>query len=186
METAAASARRPRRFNVSIELMLWIVVAALLIHRVTPQVRAAFGFSSSSAAAPQIAVPMLDGSQLALADLRGQVVLVNFWATWCPPCRFEMPGFQKVYESKRAQGFTILGISADEGPTSEVVAFLNERSISYPVGMVTPEISVAFGGVNSFPTSFLIDRKGNIRYTVRGIFAEVALSEAVDRLLAER
>lgn len=180
---AAVGKRRPR---ISLELVLWLMMGALLVHRVTPQVRAAFGFSGSTSAAPEVVVPMLDGTQLNLADLRGQVVLVNFWATWCPPCRLEMPGFQQVYEQKRAQGFTILGISTDEGPTAEVETFLAERSITYPVGMVMPQISMAFGGVNSYPTSFLIDRRGRIRYTVRGIFAEAALRRAVDLLLAER
>ena len=184
LEGAAPSGTK-RRIRISIEMVLWLVVATLLVHRVTPQVRAAFGFDAGSAAAPPVAVPMLAGGQIGLADLRGQVVLVNFWATWCPPCRLEMPGFQDVYEAKRAQGFTILGISADDGPPANVQAFLTERGITYPVGMNMPQIALAFGGVNSYPTSFLIDRSGNIRYVVRGIFAEAALAQAVDRLLAE-
>jgi peroxiredoxin len=120
-----------------------------------------------------------------MEELRGQVVLVNFWATWCPPCRAEMPGFQDVYEDRRAQGFTVVGISTDQLPREQVAAWLRERGIAYPVALATAESVAGFGGVASLPTSFLIDRRGNIRYAVRGIFAELTLRAAVDRLLAE-
>ncbi|MFS8639054.1 MAG: TlpA disulfide reductase family protein, partial [Gemmatimonadota bacterium] len=76
-----------------------------------PQAASALGLDSGGVDAPDFRVETLDGRTVALSDLRGQVVLVNFWATWCPPCRFEMPGFQRVYEEYRDQGFTILGLS---------------------------------------------------------------------------
>ncbi len=169
-----------------LEIMLWVMAAGLFLWRVAPQARAAVGWGSSGTAAPAVTLDMLDGGSTRLADLRGRVVLVNFWATWCPPCRAEMPGFQKAYEALHADGFTVVGISMDDASRAHVESFLQDHGISYPVAMGNPEVVAAFGGVNSYPTSFLIDRKGRVRYTVPGFFAEPALRAAVHRLLAEQ
>jgi cytochrome c biogenesis protein CcmG/thiol:disulfide interchange protein DsbE len=167
----------------AVESGLWLVVVAAFVWRITPQVRAAVG--PKGGAAPPVILTTLDGSALALHDLRGQVVLVNFWATWCPPCRAEMPGFQAEYRARHSDGFTVVGISLDQTATSSVVSFLGDHDITYPVAMATPDAVAAFGGVNDLPTSFLLDRHGRLRYTVRGVFDPAALRTAVDRLLAE-
>jgi cytochrome c biogenesis protein CcmG, thiol:disulfide interchange protein DsbE len=168
-----------------IEVLLWVVVAGLFVWRVSPQVQAAVGWGSGGADAPAVTFEMLDGRALPLRDLKGQVVLVNFWATWCPPCRAEMPGFQKVYESRHAAGFTVVGVSTDELPREQVQSFLRDHRIGYPVALATQQTVAAFGGVSSLPSSYLIDRRGRVRYVVRGIFAEFTLRAAIDRLLAE-
>ena len=129
---------------------------------------------------------LLDGGAGPLADLKGQVVLVNFWATWCPPCRAELPGLESVYEAKHADGFTIVGVSMDQVSRAQVASFLREHGIQYPIAVATPDVVAAFGGVNSFPTSFLLDAQGRVRYTVHGMFATPTLRAAVNRLLAER
>ncbi len=176
-----------RPFARKLEIALWVAVAALLLMRIAPQARAAVGWPPSAGVpAPDVRVAMLAGGDVRLADLRGQVVLVNFWATWCPPCRAEMPGFQRFYEQRRQGGFTVLGISMDEVPPAKVAAFLHDHGISYPIALGDAGAAEAFGGIDAFPTSFLIDRHGRIRYTVHGIFAEFTLRAAVDRLLAER
>lgn len=167
------------------EALLWLVVAVLFVWRVSPPVRAAIGHPTTGTAAPAVTLDMLDGGALRLDALQGRVVLVNFWATWCPPCRAEMPGFETVYQARRAGGFTVVGISMDEGSRAAVAAFLRDHGITYPVAMATPETVAAFGDINSFPTSFLIDRHGRIRYVVRGIFAPETLGTVVDRLIAE-
>ena len=168
-----------------VEVALWVLVAGLFVWRIAPQVRAAFGWGSTETDAPAVTFAMLDGNAVPLHALKGQVVLVNFWATWCPPCRAEMPGFEKVYQAKQAQGFTVVGVSMDERPPAQVAAFAHDHDITYPIAMATPNAVAAFGGINTFPTSFLIDRKGRVRYTIRGIFAGPTLRAAVDRLLAE-
>ncbi len=168
------------------EALLWAAVVGLLVMRVAPQLRAAVGWKPGGASEPAVAFAMLDGSAMPLGSLKGRVVLVNFWATWCPPCRAEMPGIETVYEAKREAGFTVVGVSLDDKAPQDVGAFLRAHGIAYPVAMATPQTVAAFGGVSSLPTSFLIDRQGRIRYTVRGMFAGVALRAAVDRLLAER
>ena len=146
---------------------------------------AAFGVASANDAAPDFQLTTLDGATVSRDSLRGKVVLVNFWATWCPPCRVEMPGFQDVYDRKRSQGFTILGVSTDAAGSQHVARYLWEHEITYPVAMASGGIARAFGGARALPTSFLLDRQGRIRHTVTGIFAEVALEQAVNRLLAE-
>jgi thiol-disulfide isomerase/thioredoxin len=89
----------------------WILLLGFLAYRIPPRVEAAFGAGAGDSIAPAYAARTLDGEAIALEGLRGKVVLVNFWATWCPPCRIEMPGFQRVYEDEADQGFVVLGIS---------------------------------------------------------------------------
>lgn len=173
---------RPR---ARIEALLWLALAAFLGYRIWPQVAAAFGIASAGTAAPDFQLTTLDGTVVSRDALRGRVVLVNFWATWCPPCRVEMPGFQDVYDRKRPEGFTILGVSTDAAGSQHVARYLWEHEITYPVAMASGGIVRAFGGARALPTSYLLDRQGRIRHTVTGIFTEVALEQAVNRLLAE-
>ena len=135
--------------------------------------------------APDVAVQLLHGGVLSLDDLEGQVVLVNFWATWCPPCRVEMPGFQRVYEARRDDGFTILGLSTDRLPDEQIRWFLQQRGIEYMVGRATQYAAQSFGGARTLPSSFLIDAEGRIRRTVVGVYDEAELLADVDRLLVE-
>jgi cytochrome c biogenesis protein CcmG, thiol:disulfide interchange protein DsbE len=167
------------------EGLLWVLVAGLFLWRIAPQARAAARGNAAGPEAPAVTLALLHGGNVPLARLKGQVVLVNFWATWCPPCRAEMPAFQQVYQARHPDGFTVVGVSMDDGAPPHVAAFLEDHAIGYPIAMATPETVAAFGGVNSLPTSFLIDRRGRVRYTVHGMFSEAALRTAVDRLLAE-
>jgi len=121
---------------------------------------------------------------VSLIDLRGKVVLVNFWATWCGACRSEMPGFQAVYDEHRGQDFTILAFSVDETGSGTVRDFLQEHGYTFPVAMVTEAATRSFG-VRGVPVSFLVDRKGDIRQTVYGAFHEDDLDAAVRQLLLE-
>jgi peroxiredoxin len=173
------------RPQAAIEAILWLALLAFIGSRMLPQVAAAFGVQSAGEHAPDFQLTTLDGRRVSLASLRGKVVLVNFWATWCPPCRIEMPGFQRVYEAKHHAGFTIVGISTDAIGSGAVADFVRERGITYPIAMATGAVIRDFGGARALPTSFLIDREGRIRNEVKGIFTSVALEQAVDRLLAE-
>lgn len=167
-----------------VETLVFVALIAFVGYRIWPQIGAAAGIASDNAPAPAFTVTSLDGQALSPARLRGDVVLVNFWATWCPPCRVEMPGFERVYEQRRSDGFVVLGISTDGDP-SQILPFLAEHHITYPVALASGEVTQQFGGVNVLPTSFLIDRNGRIRNEVRGYFAAPALEQAVNHLLAE-
>ena len=165
--------------------MLWVVVLGFIGWRIWPQVAAAIGVTSASTSAPPFQLATLDGTPVSDQGLRGKVVLVNFWATWCPPCRVEMPGFQRAYEKFKGEDFVVLGVAMDAGGSDEVRQFITERQITYPIAMATPSMVRDFGGVRFLPTSFLIDRDGRIRHEVSGIFASVALEQAVQRLIDE-
>lgn len=167
------------------ENILLLVLLVWVGQRLGPQVAALVGLNLGVTESPAIEVVTRSGEPFSLAEHRGRVVLVNFWATWCRPCRVEMPGFQKVYDRYRDQGFTILGLSTDATGVRTVDDYVRERGVTYPVAMATLELRREFGGVREIPSSFLIDKQGRIRYTVRGFWAGPALGVAVRRLLEE-
>lgn len=167
------------------EAAFWLLLLGFVGYRMWPQVAAAFGVADRGTRAPEFQVATLGGDTVSTASLRGKVVLVNVWATWCPPCRVEMPGFQRVYDGRKDRGFTILGVSTDAAGSGKVTEFLMERGITYPVAMATSPLLRGFGDPRTLPTSYLIDREGRIRHEVQGIFTSVALEQAVDRLLDE-
>jgi cytochrome c biogenesis protein CcmG, thiol:disulfide interchange protein DsbE len=174
-----------RRLIIAFDAVLLIIVLVLLYQRALPQASAALGFGSSNEPAPLFTLATLDGDSISLSDLRGQVVLVNFWASWCPPCRVEMPGFERIYRERAQDGFVILGIATDVSAQPRIRAFLNEHDITYPTLLATPRVIRDYGGVNALPESYLIDRQGRIRHKVIGFFAEPALRAAVNRMLEE-
>jgi cytochrome c biogenesis protein CcmG, thiol:disulfide interchange protein DsbE len=187
MEGGGGEGRRWFRGRIwrIVETLVWVVVIVFAANRFWPQVAAALAIGGSSVEGPPFEVTTLAGDPISLESLRGQVVLVNFWATWCPPCRIEMPGFERVYREKRDRGFEIVALSTEGPGTAAVERFLEERGITFPVAMASREVVGDFGGVRGLPTSYLIDREGRVRHTVLGLFAEPALRMAVDRLLAE-
>lgn len=154
--------------------------------RLLPHLGAVIGIDSGRRAAPQYLVATLDGGSVSSASLRGKVVLVNFWATWCAPCRVEMPLLERMYARHHDAGFVLLGLSVDRGGAEPVRRFLQERNISYPVAVVGAEVERAFGGIRGYPTSFLIDRRGVVRHEVIGPLAPATLELAAQRLLAEK
>ena len=172
---------RPSKWDI----VLFAVVLGVIGYRLQPQVWAALGLGAEDTEVSSQAIETLDGEILTLEGLKGQVVLVNAWATWCAPCVLEMPGFQRVYEDYRDQGFTVLGISRDEGSPDLVRAFLREKGITYPVAMAWQASLEGFGEIGALPTSYLLGRDGNMKHRVEGLFAEPALRLAIKNLLEE-
>ena len=119
--------------------------------------------------APDFALKDLHGHTVYLHNFKGKVVLVNFWATWCPPCRYEIPTLSRIYDSLKRKGFVILGISLDENPKSAVPPFLTDFrkehkvKLDYPILVGDEQVADAYGGIRGIPTTFIIDRKGFIR-----------------------
>lgn len=135
--------------------------------------------------APAMAVVLLDGSQTSLEQMRGKVVLVNFWATWCPYCRHEMPDMERFYRDYHAQGFEILALSQDDAPET-VRQFMLKENYHFPVAMAEAQHSTAFGGVSKLPTSYLIDKQGRIRNKISGQVHYARLESLVKPLLEEK
>lgn len=113
--------------------------------------------------APAWATTDLDGKPIGLEALKGKVVVVDFWATWCPPCVHEIPGYVKLQEKYADKGLVIVGLSLDRNKAA-VPPFAKKYGINYPLAIVGSEMTDLFGGVEGIPTTFLIDREGNIRH----------------------
>ena len=111
--------------------------------------------------APAFTMKDLDGREISPASLRGKVVIVNFWATWCGPCRAEIPDLVALQE-KYKDTLQVIGISEDEAGVDVVKRFAAEHRINYPVAMMTPEIEKLFPGISALPTSFIVDRESRI------------------------
>ena len=185
LKSRLKSSARSSRLRHTLEALLWAALMGFVGYRLWPQVAAAFAVGGPGEAAPPFVITTLEGEQVSLESLRGQVVLVNFWATWCAPCRIEMPSFERVYRAKKDQGFVIVGLSTDQAGFDVVRPYIDRRGVTFPVGMASGEIVRSYGGASTIPTSVLIDRGGRIRHRVTGIFAEPALRLAANRLLAE-
>lgn len=111
--------------------------------------------------APDFSLPELDGQKLALSDYRGHVVLLDFWATWCEPCREEIPRFVELQDKYRDRGFQIIGVSMDDTP-APVREFYREFKINYPVVMGNAKVGELYGGVLGLPIAFLLQPDGRI------------------------
>ncbi|MFN2456508.1 MAG: TlpA disulfide reductase family protein, partial [Pyrinomonadaceae bacterium] len=103
----------------------------------------------------------MDGRPIATAALRGKVVIINFWATWCPPCREEIPDLVAL-QTKYKDQLQIIGISQDSGSVEDVRQFAKAHGMNYPTVMSTPEIEKLFPGVYALPTTFILDREGRL------------------------
>ncbi len=148
-----------------------------------PHLGALVGVESGGKLRPAFQATQLDGTLVSDSTLRGHVVLVNFWATWCLPCRAEMPLLQAMANRHAAEGFIVLGLSVDRTSPTTVSQWLRDRSITYPVAIVGRDVESAFGGVLGYPTSVLLDRTGTVRYKVVGPLAMASLEPAVRRVL---
>ena len=110
---------------------------------------------------PAFRVKDTSGQEISPATLRGKVALLDFWATWCPPCRKEIPHFNSLYEKHRDQGLIIVGLALDENQ-ADVAAFSQQFSIQYPIALAPSDVQQLFGGIEVYPTAFLIDRHRNV------------------------
>ncbi len=132
---------------------------------------------------PALSLKTLDGRQLESGDWKGKVTLVNFWATWCPPCREEIPDLIKLQERYKDH-LQIIGVSADEGAVEDVAKFAAEHHMNYAIVMETPELTKAFPGVYALPTTFVIDQDVKMVQKHVGLL-NPALVEQETRVLAK-
>jgi len=139
-----------------------------------------------SGSAPGFALKDLNGRIKRLEDLRGKVVLLNFFATWCPPCRQEIPGFVHLYEEYRDKGFEIVGVSLDVEGATVLRPFVRQYSIAYPILVGTQKVAADYGGIRALPTTFLIDRNGMISKQFVGLRPAHVFEASVRELLAHQ
>jgi thiol-disulfide isomerase/thioredoxin len=124
---------------------------------------------------PEFNTKDLQGREISSADLRGKVVLIDFWATWCQPCKQEMPGYQKLLDRYGVNGFAVVGFKLDTmKDTEDPLAFAKEIRVRYPLAVATEDIKQKFGGIEGLPTTLLYDRQGVLRKKVIGFeYADV-------------
>ncbi|MBI5640576.1 MAG: TlpA family protein disulfide reductase [Nitrospirae bacterium] len=130
--------------------------------------------------APEISLADLTGKMVSLAAFDGKVVLVNFWAGWCPPCKDELPGFQRVYASYQDKGFEVIAIALDDIEPS----LLQDMGITFPVVKTNPRVTKSYGDISDVPVSFLVGKDGRIIRKVRKVYDEASLRQDVERALA--
>jgi peroxiredoxin len=124
---------------------------------------------AKSTLAPDFTLESLDGKSMKLSDLRGKAVLLNFWATWCGPCKVEMPWFVDLQEKYRAQGLQIVGVAMDDSSKDDIAKFAKEMGVNYPILIGKEEVGDQYGGVPALPESFFIGRDGKIIDKIIGL-----------------
>ena len=133
---------------------------------------------------PDFSVKDLQGCLVSSTDLRGRVVLVDFWATWCQPCKKEMPGYQKLVDEYGARGFVVIGFKFDTMPDMEnPVEFVKGIGVHYPLAVATDDLKQKFGGIEGLPTTMLYDRDGVLRMKVIGFEYRDKIESAMKPLL---
>ncbi len=113
-------------------------------------------------AAPDFVLKDLEGKDVKLSDFKGKVMILDFWATWCPPCRKEIPHFKELYDKYKAQGLEIIGVALDQEGVSIVKPFAESNKINYICLIGNEKVVQDYGGIRGIPTTFVIDKNGNI------------------------
>jgi peroxiredoxin len=125
------------------------------------------------------------GNLVRLSDYRGKVVLLNFWATWCGPCKAEIPWFLEFESKYKSQGFAVLGVSMDEDGWKIVQPFIEMMRVNYPMMLGDDALGSKYGGIDSLPETFLIDRKGRVAAKQTGLTDKTIYREQIMKLLQE-
>jgi thiol-disulfide isomerase/thioredoxin len=185
-----------RKSSLVIIAVVAVIVATYLADRATrqPRNRVAKVTLSNAAAkpAPDVTLRDLDGKDLSLAQYKGKVVLVNFWATWCEPCQVEIPWLIEMQQKYAARGFTVLGIAMDEGGASVVTPWVQKErfdvngsksQMNYPIVIGDDAAADKFGGLLGYPTSVLISRDGKVVKRITGIISYDEISRSIESQL---
>jgi peroxiredoxin len=135
----------------------------------------------ASGTAPAFTLTDVNGRQVALSSFRGNVVVLDFWATWCPPCKREIPDFIDLQSAYRSKGVQFVGVALDE--PDKVRAFAREHEMNYPVLLGTDDVAARYGGISGIPTTYIIDRNGRIVERYEGFRPREVFESAIKKLL---
>lgn len=134
--------------------------------------------------APPFSLKDADGRTVSLADYKGKVVLLNFWATWCGPCKIEIPWFVEFEQKFKDRGFSVVGVSMDEDGWEIVKPYIQKERVNYRILLGTDTVAGLYGGVESLPTTFLIDGSGKIASTHVGLVSKDIYENEIQQLLS--
>jgi peroxiredoxin len=163
---------------VTIALMLVVGLRSVRHHQASPDA------PLKGALAPDFTLSSLDGVKVRLSDYRGKAVLLNFWATWCAPCKIEMPWFVELQKQYGPAGLQILGVAMDDASPEEIAKFTKEMGINYPVLLGKDTVGDAYGGVEFLPYSFYIDRNGKVLDVAYGFKGRSEIEDDVKKIIA--
>jgi cytochrome c biogenesis protein CcmG/thiol:disulfide interchange protein DsbE len=136
--------------------------------------------------AANFALEDANGKTLKLSDLKGKVVLLNFWATWCGPCKIEIPWFEDFQTTYKGQGFTVVGVSMDDDGWKAVKPYLAKAKMNYPIVIGNDKMADSFGGVDAMPTTLLIDKNGKIAGTHTGLVGKDVYQKEILELMGKK
>ncbi len=149
-------------------VMLIVAIAAIVLFVIVKQAPREVKIIAEGDQAPEFRLSTLDGKQVSLSDFRGKVVMVHFWATWCPPCVEELPTIERLYRALQGTDFVLLAVSVDQGGPDAVVSFMKKHNLTIPV-LLDPGAPVAHSyGTFKFPETYILDRSGVVRYKAIG------------------
>jgi peroxiredoxin len=135
--------------------------------------------------APDFELTSLDGKKMHLSDFRGKAVLLNFWATWCEPCKIEMPWFVQLEKQYGPEGLQVVGVAMDDTSETEIAQFVKEMGVNYPVLLGKEAVGDAYGGIIHLPTTFYIDRSGKIVEHIEGLHSRHDMETNIKAALAQ-
>jgi len=139
--------------------------------------------------APDFSLITLDGKEVTLKQFKDKVVILNFWASWCGPCHYEIPDFIKMYDKHKKEGLEIVGITLNSGNAAKIQSFVKNNSINYTIltgdEKYLRDLTIKYGGIRGIPTTFLIDRKGIIRQQWVGARTEEIFMREINKYISE-
>ena len=167
-------------------LVVVALVVALMLYFGTHKIHhgaAATPLAAKSSMAPDFTLESLDGKTTKLSDFRGKAVLLNFWATWCSPCKIEMPWFVELQKQYGAQGLQIVGVAMDDASKEDIAKFAKDMGVNYPILIGKESVGDEYGGVPALPESFFIGRDGKVVDKIIGLKGKAEIEDTIKKAL---